>query len=180
MGDLFTAESFDGETLKYRDYLKRLPPRPLILSLGPCTVSSDLLRFAVEPELIMMAGCVKAGPNYKGLEFNQALDVNAYNAQVGYPHALAALDTARVPGFNLAAARFRRKGLLFTLLNRAVELAEKRHKDNSYVYDLIAALYLIIPDIFSVISTTDTLGNSVNLLSLEDGAFRLSDYLDTL
>ncbi|MCL2796640.1 MAG: nucleoside hydrolase [Firmicutes bacterium] len=179
MGDLFPKpETIDA--VPYAEWAKSLPESVIILSLGPCTVSLDVvkrLKNLKASEHIVMGGMVKAVPNHLGMEFNQALDPGSFNAQVKFPHVIATLDTCRAPQFNLAVWRGKSDSLLHRLVNRANELAEARHPDNSYIYDLITALYLIEPQIFEARAVTDPWGNRLRELRLADKGFMLGEYL---
>ncbi len=179
MGDLFKSPERNTPALPYAEW-KNEPPESgaTVLSLGPCTVALDAVKRLSFPETVIMAGVVFEKPNYKGMEFNQALDAQAFNALVKMPHTAATLDTCRVPAFNLAGARVGTGTVLGKLLNRANELAELRHPGRSYIYDLIAALYLIEPEIFEVQKTADPFGNELNELRLKDGSFSLKEYLE--
>ena len=176
MGDLFPALSHVDAT-DYAEWVKTLPKDAIILSLGPCTVTVDILRRTSGYELILMAGLTKAKPNFKGMEFNQALDHASYRACLQRSHKVATLDTCRTRSFNLASRRFYGERMLYKLVNRANELAEIRHPDNSYIYDLITALYLIHPNFFQVRSITDPWGNELNELKCRDSSFSLAEYL---
>ena len=81
-----------------------------------------------------------------------------------YDHEAATLDTCRVPRFNFAGRRESGDSLLGRLINKAVELAERRHPDNSYIYDYIAVQRLIAPDTFTVESVYDKDGNLIRQL----------------
>jgi len=135
MGDLFPApEKMDA--VPYAEWVQSLPESATLLSLGPCTVSLDVvkrLKSLKDSDHIIMAGMVNAVPNHLGMEFNQALDVESFNAQVKFPHLIATLDTCRAPQFNLADWRGKSGSLLHRLVNRANELAEARHPCNSYI-----------------------------------------------
>ena len=179
MGDLFAAPDKIC-AVPYAEWVRSFADGTVILSLGPCTVTLDILKRVKPCELILMAGTVNATPNFNGMEFNQALDVQSYNASLKYPHKIATLDTCRAPQFNLAGHRFEGGGLLYKLINRANGLAEARHPDNSYIYDFITALYLIEPNIFGVRETRDPWGNSLNELYIKDGNFCLAKYVKEL
>ncbi|MCL2798608.1 MAG: nucleoside hydrolase [Firmicutes bacterium] len=179
MGDLFSA-SAKTDAIPYAQWFNSLPESAVILSLGPCTVSLDVIkRFksVKGAEHVMMAGVVGAEPNYLGMEFNQALDPESLAAQVKFPHKIATLDTCRVRQFNLAGEKIRGGSLLCRLVNRAKELKDARHSDNSYVYDLIAALYLVEPQIFKARVAVDPWGNRLSELAIADEKFSLGEYL---
>jgi len=179
MGDLF-PKPVKIDALSYAEWLASLPKAAVVLSLGPCTVSLDAVKRLKNPELVIMAGMVNAAPNHLGMEFNQALDPGSFNAQLKFPHKIATLDTCRMPQFNLAGRRFEGGRLLYRLINRANELAEARHPDNSYIYDFITALYLIEPQLFETRSVTDPWGNQLSELRVADEHFSLGEYVKGL
>ena len=122
-----------------------------ILSLGPTTMIKRTFAYSTANpggRIVIMGGCVREAPDYKGKEFNDGMDHEAFMWTLRRPHNLVALDTCRVPAFNLAGARKADNTLLSKLINRSVELAEARHFDNCYIYDYIAAVALIHPELF--------------------------------
>ncbi len=182
MGDLI-KESGKYPYIDYAEFSDSLSGNGkdyVILSLGPLTVTEKLMKKLPEAELVIMAGVVKEKPNFHGMEFNQALDPQAYENCLLYPHVIATLDTCRDAAFNLAGCRSGETSLVKRLIDRAVELAEARHKDNSFIYDFIASLYLTHPDIFSVVPVTDERGNKLYELKLKSGAFSLKDLVAEL
>lgn len=174
---LIEYDTFIGEILKTEN---------VILSLGPLTVTNEIIKtlnkadFKKDNQLIIMAGMIDAEPNYMGMEFNQALDTNSYNECIKNSCVVATLDTARLSNFNLASHRFKENSLLNRLINKSVELAEKRHKDNSYIYDFIASLYLFSPKLFKVEVKKDEWGNTVPQLRLADEKFSLADFIEKI
>ena len=179
MGDLFDIPRCIA-SVPYEKWIKKVKDGAVVLSLGPCSVSLDFLKKKQVSQHIIMGGMVNAAPNHNGMEFNQALDVEAYNAQVALPHKIATLDTCRFEAFNLAAKRFDECGkspLLFQLVNKAIELAEARHPDNCYIYDLIASIYLTHPHFFAEEETTDPWGNKLTQLRLNQENFDFEKHL---
>lgn len=168
MGDLLSVGDSDVPLVPYDDFFSALNEKPFILfSLGPCTLTLQILQNYTPVQTVLMAGLLQAEPNYNGMEFNQALDVSAYNACLTYPHVVATLDTCRVPAFNLAGKRRGDNSLLSRLINRAEELAEARHPKNCYIYDYIAALYLTKPKNFAILQQKDRWGNVLSNLCLQ-------------
>lgn len=164
MGDLFDLKPLSVPIISYAEFVCDLPHAPVVLSLGPLTVTVDLLGKLVPSELVIMAGMVAEKPNFNGYEFNQYLDIPAFCAAVRYPHVIATLDTCRAPRFNMIDRAGSVGGVLGKLIDRAIELAAARHPDNSYIYDYVAAQYLTDPQTFTVERVTDPWGNALNQL----------------
>ncbi|MDR2201167.1 MAG: nucleoside hydrolase [Clostridiales bacterium] len=190
MGDITLDCAAQKKPLGFGEWRESLTGGEIILSLGPLTVTRLLLKKigsrqnnvrrvrTASGKLIIMAGLVNAVPNFMGAEFNQALDMPAYNECLAYPHAVATLDTCRRPEFNLAGRRFN-ESVLGKLVNRACALAEARHADNAYIYDLIASLYLTRPQIFKPVPKPDPWGNLPNELELTDPSFSLAALIES-
>lgn len=182
MGDLFKSRKADEkmEVLNFSEYFKNLKSDIILVSLGPLTITKIILE-KIKPSLtLIMAGVVLEIPNYKDMEFNQALDSGAYNECLKYPHFIATLDTCRHNSFNLAGYKLKNNSVLSSLINRSVRLAEKRHKDNSYIYDFITSLYLTNPLLFVSQNVTDKWGNSLTQLKFNENIenFHISSLLD--
>lgn len=167
MGDLWSAERGTTPVISYADYVRDLPENPTVLSLGPLTVTLDLLGRMIPQELVIMAGVVGAAPNFHGYEFNQYLDIPAFDAAVKHPHVIATLDTCRGKGCNMIDRKGETGGVLGTLIDRAIELAAARHPDNCYIYDYVAAQYVTDPDRFTVDTVTDRWGNVLRQLRVK-------------
>lgn len=168
MGDLLTDVSpLPVQLLQFDEWLNGITAEQIILfSVGPCTITKLILQKIGACQLVIMAGVINDVPNYNGYEFNQGLDVEAFDFCVKYPHVIATLDSCRAPMFNLATAAYNGSDLLSKLIAKAITLAVARHKDNCYIYDYITAQYLITPEIFKVEILTDKWGNKLsNLVS---------------
>ena len=152
MGDILSE--FDRspvEEVPFEPWAASLEEGYRILSLGPCTMVRRAIGYSVNNpggRITIKGGCISETPNYKGKEFNDGLDHNAFIWTLRRPHSLVALDTCRVPAFNLAGARKTGNTLFNRLINRSIELSEARHPDNCYIYDYIAAVALIHPELF--------------------------------
>lgn len=162
MGDLLSLKALNVPILQYDEWIDTLD-KFLLISLGPCALTLDILKKCGAQELLIMAGMVSAEPNFNGYEFNQALDVKSYNECLKYPHKIATLDTCRHHFFNLVGKDIAGDSLKHRLMLRARELAEARHPDNCYVYDYITVLSLT-EDIFKCEKVTDKWGNKLNQL----------------
>lgn len=182
MGDLISNVG-EYPYIEYPEFLSGLSgdgSEYAILSLGPLTITKRIMKKIPKATLVIMAGVVKEKPNFGGMEFNQALDPDAYAECLLFPHAAATLDTCRAEEFNLAGNRFSENALIKKLVNRAVELAEARHNDNAFIYDFIASLYLTHPQIFDVVPIVDEWGNTVNELKVKRGAISLKQLVSEL
>ena len=159
LGDILEPKESSAIVIAYDEWLNEDSAPSTLVSLGPCTITREILKKKEVELLLIMGGCVSEKPNFNGLEFNHYLDIPAFNECVKYPHAVATLDSCRCDRFNYAGKRFEGKTLLEKLLNRAIELAEARHKDNCYIYDYIAVNYLFYPETFLVRPVPDPSGN---------------------
>ncbi|MDR0425968.1 MAG: nucleoside hydrolase [Clostridiales bacterium] len=164
MGDLLPPCEPKVPTLAYADWLAEKPDGFLLVSLGPATVTLDILNKCGAQELLIMGGHIDAAPNFNGYEFNHYLDIPAFNAVLRYPHRCATLDTCRHPRFNDAGKKRGGAALLDRLIDRAIDLAVARHPDNCYIYDYIAVHDLICPGLFAVEERIDLEGNTVHQL----------------
>lgn len=171
MGDILDDNlPFTLPVVSYAHFIKEVrPENSLLVSLGPLTVTKKIIDDAGPMELLIMAGNVNETPNYKGYEFNHALDKPAFDYCVKFPHKIATLDTCRVPRFNTSLhLPAEGSGLLYRLQKASLELAEARHKGTCYIYDYIAVQYLISPDSFTSSVERDPDGNLLTMLRSVD------------
>lgn len=164
MGDLLSLKPLKVPVVSYDQFAADLRDGATVLSLGPLTVTCDLLERMRPGLLVMMAGLTDAQPNFNGYEFNHYLDREAFSRAVRYPHVIATLDTCRVPRFNMIDRVGQVPGVRGALIDRAIELAAARHPDNCYIYDLVAAEFLTAPDTFTAAWRTDPWGNRLREL----------------
>ena len=150
--------------LPYEDWLEKVDDSYIILSLGPCTVTLDILKRKGALPLVLMAGNIAEEPNFNGYEFNHALDLSAFAECVRYPHAAATLDTCHAPLCDFYKVAADGDSLLHRAARRAAELARGRNDLSCPVYDLVAAVYLFHPERFALEILTDKDGNKVNVL----------------
>lgn len=150
--------------LPYEEWLESLDDNYILLSLGPCTVTADILKRKGSLPLVLMAGNIAEEPNFNGYEFNHALDIPAFAECVKYPHAAATLDTCHAPLCDFYKLSVDGDSLLHRAARRAVELARSRKNSSCPVYDLVAAVYLFHPERFALELLTDKDGNKVNVL----------------
>ncbi len=165
MGDIL-PEEYEKlvPEIDFRDWLAELDESYMVFSLGPCTVASIVMEACPNAGLIMMAGNVAEKPNFEGREFNHALDVPAFAECVKHDHAIVTLDTARASYLEFNAAPLRSNTLMLKLANRYRDLVNLRHRDEVFIYDLIAVYYFFHPEHFDIEELTDPDGNMLSVL----------------
>lgn len=163
MGDIFErnpkTEGF--EILKYYDWLQTLDGDEVILSLGPMTLVKPLMQKSTF-KLILMGGLVNEEPNFNGYEFNHCLDTEAFSYCTKFPHTAITLDTCRVPILNIRNTDIKGNGLYEQVLKADQLLSIKRKEQGCFVWDDVAACYLLKPERFEVKTCTDPWGNKLN------------------
>lgn len=165
MGDLLPPEYEEVvPVLEYATWLKEVDETYVIVSLGPCTVTLDILNKKGKLPLIMMAGNVAEPPNYLGYEFNHALDPDAFAACMPYTDACATLDTCHDPQCDLNRILPQAEGLFGQMLTRYREMSNARNEAVCAVYDLTAVVYLLHPERFEIDMATDRDGNRIPML----------------
>ena len=165
MGDLLPQDyNEDITVLDYDEWLEGIDDNYVIVSLGPCTVTIDILEKKGSLPLIMMAGNINEPPNYKGYEFNHGMDIQAFAKCVKYPHAAATLDTCHCPACNLNLHELPKEGMFAKMLARYRDMSRGRGEEICSVYDLTALVYLTHPQRFESAVMEDKDGNPVNVL----------------
>lgn len=152
------------------DYYKWLdevnPQNSIILSLGPCTVTADILKNKGQIELYLMAGNIAEPPNYNGYEFNHGMDRSAFSYCVGHLHKIATLDSCHIPQFDMEINRPICSGLMDKLIEASIILNRKNNLKECYVYDFVAAHALVNPDKYITIESKDKDNNTLSVLKL--------------
>ena len=165
MGDVIPA-SFEERVpvISYSDWLGELDETYTVLSLGPCTVTEEILKAKGCLPLVMMAGNITEPPNYNGYEFNHGLNTKAFSYCVKYPHAAATLDSCHCYPCDLNHIEITGDDLFAQFSRRYQELSNGRNEAACYVYDLTAAVYVVHPDRFIIEEKTDKDNNTVSVL----------------
>ncbi len=164
MGDLFAEKPFAPfSVLRYAEWLGGLKEQFDLLSLGPMTLVPAILKTGLCRRFVFMAGNIAETPNFKGYEFNHALDRAAFAEAVLFPHVAVTMDTCRNPLFNVQEGGVAGEGLLRRIVNRSRELTFVSGEKGCYVWDDIAVKYLRHPAWFSLESATDRDGNRLNV-----------------
>jgi len=162
MGDIFSPVYEDiVNTVKYDSFIDSLTDE-IIVSLGPCTVTKDILERSPDHKLIIMGGNISEEPNYKGYEFNHGMDPDAFSYCVKHPHVILTLDSCRNPLCDFSKIEANGNSPLEKFTRKAVLLSERRNRPACYIYDLIAVQYLFFPERFECEIKNDSFGNSLN------------------
>lgn len=165
MGNVISENFTDiVPVISYDDWIKEVTKGYSILSLGPCTVTLDILRKCEPSELILMAGNINQIPNYKGYEFNHGLDINSFAECVKYPHFCVTLDTCHCDMCDLNKINVDGDDLFYELLCSYHKMCIERKDKYASVYDLTAVVKLLHPERFDVTVNTDKDGNNISVL----------------
>lgn len=159
MGDLLSPATAAVATVDYKTWLDGLSGEERVLSLGPMTLVRPLMERHIHP-LVVMGGCVNTPPNFHGYEFNHALDKDAFAFCAPKSEGVITLDTCRVAPLNVRNWALDGDDLYTRILRRDVELSYTRGEDGCYVWDDVAAQFVLFPHRFGVKEETDPHGNT--------------------
>ncbi len=165
MGDLFPplCGQTKAPTISFEAWLARLSGQEVTLSLGPMTMVLPVLKQHPTCALILMGGCVHQTPNFGDYEFNHALDPAAFAKCVAFPHVAITLDTCRTPKLDIRPLKIEGDGWHAQILRADQRLSQTRGEDGCYVWDDVAACYLLFPDRFVLNKQTDPHGNQLTV-----------------
>lgn len=165
MGDVI-PQIFEEKVpvINYSDWLTEVDETYTVLSLGPCTVTADILRKKGSLTLVMMAGNIAEPPNYNGYEFNHGLNISAFAECVKFPHVAATLDSCHCYPCDLNHLTVNGNDLFSELTEKYRSLSNLRDEKACYVYDLTAAVYVVNPDRFTVEEKEDKDKNLISVL----------------
>lgn len=166
-------ENYKGEIIAFDKWLDGVNEDYTIVSLGPCTVTLEILKNKKVGPLILMCGNIAEPPNYNGYEFNHGIDPEAFSECVKYPHCSVTLDTCHNRYCDFFLIENKEEGRLWSAIERAKELSRERNEAFCSIYDLAAVVYLLEPERFISEVKTDPFGNKVNVLSYIDNKFLL-------
>ena len=161
MGDEFQADARQdkAEIVPFEQWIEGASGDETVLSLGPMTLVKVFLERYPKCSLVIMGGCVRQEPNFNGYEFNQALDVSAFAFCAKHPHAAITLDTCRVPRLDMRRFEIKGDDVHSRVLRADQRLSITRGEDGCYVWDDVAACYLLYPERFVLEEMTDRQGN---------------------
>ncbi len=157
MGDLLDPVVPTVDRVDYTPWLDTLTGEERVLSLGPMTLVRPLMERHSHP-LVVMGGCIHTPPNFRGYEFNHCLNKEAFAFCAPLAQAVITLDTCRVPSLNVREWDVTGDDLYAAILRRDVELSYQRGEDGCYVWDDVAAHYMLTPERFTTVTETDPHG----------------------
>ncbi len=162
MGDILPpAETAPAvEIIGFQPWLEMLTGKEQLLSLGPLTLVRRVMERHAHP-LVIMAGCVDTEPNFGEYEFNHALDPEAFAFCTRFPHVLISLDTCRVPVLDMRRYEITGEDLHARILRADQRLSISRKEEGCFVWDDVAACYLLFPDRYALREQIDPHGNRV-------------------
>lgn len=161
MGDLFAEAPCPVPVVPFAEWLREEEPFDL-LSLGPMTLVPRALAKAPR-KFVFMGGNVAEKPNFRGYEFNHALNRAAFSECVKYPHVAVTMDTCRHPLFNIQEKAAPREGLLYRIAERCRALTLTSGERGCYLWDDIAVKALRHPSWFSSEQARDKDGNLLSV-----------------
>lgn len=165
MGDVLPDDYQEkAPVIDYRQWLGEIDNNYTLVSLGPCTVTLDILKNKGGLELIMMCGNISEPPNYNGYEFNHGIDPDSFAQCVKYPHVCATLDTCHCDACDMNKSEIKAQGLLGKMLECYHQLSLSRKEEICSIYDLTAVVYLIHPERFETYPATDPFENKITAL----------------
>lgn len=166
-------ENYSGSVIGFDEWLEGVDEDYIIVSLGPCTVTLEILKSKRVGSLVLMCGNIAEPPNYKEYEFNHGVNPEAFSECVKYPHCSVTLDTCHNKYCDFFLIENKEEGWLKNAIERAKELSRERNEAFCAIYDLAAVAYLLEPERFTNEIKTDPFGNKVNVLSYIDNKFLL-------
>lgn len=169
MGSVF-PENYDEnlELLPYSEWIKTLDENYTVVSLGPCTVTLDIMKKYPNLSLLLMAGNIAEPPNYNGYEFNHGMDDAAFDECVKFEHKIATLDTCHNEKCNFYKMLPKGDTWFEKVVRRSAELSKQRGEKGSYIYDLICVSYLLNPEKFKTEQKIDKWQNKLSVLKFVD------------
>jgi inosine-uridine nucleoside N-ribohydrolase len=164
MGDFFVHPENPPKvnTVLFEEFLEGVTGDETLLSLGPTTLVRVLLEKTSVKKLILMGGVVKSAPNFNGYEFNQALDVEAFAFCLKHPHTAITLDTCRTDKLDMRLFEISGEDIHSRIIIADQKLSITRGEEGCFVWDDVAACYLLFPQRFEVKEEADPYGNVIS------------------
>ena len=161
MGDLLIRQPFveDINVITYEDFLETVNGAEELLSLGPMTLVKPLMEKYDTYNPVIMGGCVHTPPNFNGYEFNQSLDREAFAFCTKGNHAAITLDTCRVEKLDMRLYDIEGEDIHSLIVKADQKLSISRGEEGCYIWDDVAASYLLFPERFKINEEYDKDGN---------------------
>lgn len=160
MGDLFDHTSAAAvRTVTFEAWLPTADGTEALLCLGPMTLVKPLMERHSTYRPVIMGGRVRTAPNYHGYEFNHGLDKEAFAFCTGFDHAVITLDTVRTPALDMRLREVTGSDIHAQIVRADQKLSITRGEEGCFLWDDVAAMYLLYPDRFKLVRETDQDGN---------------------
>lgn len=163
-GDVFSEAESAAPVLALDEFLTEPDEIDVLLSLGPMTVTKEVLSRRTVKEFLFMAGCVDGIPNYHGYEFNHGLNKEAFAFAAKFPHRAVLLDAA-CKALDVQHLPLAGTDLFTRAIKKYRDLGISRGETTCTVWDDVAVLALLYPALFSEQTKTDRDGNVLHVLS---------------
>ncbi len=162
MGDLFDhTRKCAVKTMTYAQWLPTTDGTELLLSLGPMTMVRPLMERHSTYFPVIMGGRVRTAPNYHGYEFNHGLDRDAFAFCTKVPHAAITLDTVRTPALDMRLREVLGEDIHSQIVRADQRLSITRGEEGCFLWDDVAAAYLLWPERFRLDEEKDQDGNCI-------------------
>ena len=163
MGDILFRQpgTIDSTIINYEQWIENTTGKERLLSLGPMTLVKPLMEKHDSYSPVIMGGCVHTPPNFNGYEFNQSLDREAFSFCTRGKHAAITLDTCRIDKLDMRRKVFSGNGLYETIVRADQALSISRKEEGCYIWDDVAAAYLLYPERFVLNKEIDKDGNTL-------------------
>ena len=148
--------------VRFEQWLESVKGDETLLSLGPMTLVRSLMEKHSSYTPVIMGGCVRTPPNFKGYEFNQSLDPEAFSFCTRSSHYAVTLDTCRMDELDMRKREFLGQDLYSIIVRADQELSIKRGEEGCYIWDDVAAVCLLHPERFTFTKEKDRDGNMIN------------------
>ena len=163
-GDVFTEKESLAPVLTLEAFLAEQGEIDVLLSLGPMTVTKEVLSRRTVKEFLFMAGCVDGIPNYHGYEFNHGLNKEAFAFCAKFPHRAVLLDAA-CKALDVQHLPLTAPDLFTRAIKKYRDIGVLRGETSCTVWDDVAMLALLYPALFTEQTKTDRDGNLLTTLT---------------
>lgn len=160
MGDLFDhSRKTEVKTMTFDAWLSTTDGTEQLLSLGPMTLVKPLMDKHPGYRPVIMGGRVRTAPNYHGYEFNHGLDKAAFADCTKADHAVITLDTVRTEKLDMRLREVTGSDIHSRIVRTDQALSITRGEEGCFLWDDVAAAYLLYPERFKLVPEIDQDGN---------------------